>query len=751
VNKDIVPVTNHQSPTPSLNPEQQKAVEHTEGPLLILAGAGSGKTRVIVHRIVHLVSECDVRPEQILAVTFTNKAAQEMKDRIARILPQSVSSLWISTFHSACVRMIRANAERIGLKKKFVIYDTTDQKTLAVECLKELKMDPKSFKPSSVLGHIDDAKNHLVTAECYADTASNFYEKKIADFYLLFQKKLRENNALDFGDLLMESVFLLQQSPNVLEYYQQRFQYILIDEYQDTNTAQYQWVRLLAQKHRNLCVVGDDDQSIYRWRGADIQNILNFENDYRGATVIKLEQNYRSTGNILEMASNVIANNAGRKPKTLWTEQAAGDRATWYLAQDDRGEAGFTAESIQMAIDNGARLSDMAVFYRTNAQSRQFEDQLRRHGIPYVIFGGMRFYDRKEIRDLLAYLRVLLNPDDDISFKRIFNVPTRGLGAKALEFLEDRARDTSQSLVATLINCVDDPQLSQAMGRRLKVLASLMKSLAALARELPIGNLTEAILDQSGYREDLKNQKSAEAEERLENIEEFLNSIAEYERNNEDTSLAGFLEEVALVGQTDNYDPALGTLSMMTLHLAKGLEFDYVYMAGMEESLFPHARSMDDPLELEEERRLCYVGITRARKKVTFSSVLRRRIYGGDRMNMPSRFLDEIPQDLLERHGAAETASFSPKNEDHFSMEWETPSPFFRSSVVDETDFDFDQRPPEELGMLNAGVQVKHPQFGPGVVRKTEGRGDQQKVTVSFSDGRTKTLLVKYAHLAVAS
>ena len=724
-----------------LNPRQLEAVHHTEGPLLILAGAGSGKTRVIVHRIAHLIQDKKISPHQILAVTFTNKAAGEMKERLQAMVPGSLGALWVSTFHAASVRILRDNSERLGYRRSFVIYDDTDQKSLLKKCFEELHLDPRHFKPSAVLGRIQGAKNHLLTPEAYRETVQDAFEQKIATLYELYQQRLRENQAFDFGDLLMETVFLFQKNPRLLQHYQERFRYIMIDEYQDTNVAQYHWVRLLAGQHQNLCVVGDDDQSVYRWRGADLQNILNFEKDYSGTHVIKLEQNYRSTGSILKIAAAVIRHNQGRKPKELWTENDAGEGATWYIATDDRQEAVFITETMREWQAGGAPFSEMAIFYRTNAQSRLFEDELRKRQIPYVIYGGMRFYDRKEIRDTLAYLRLSLNSSDEVAFRRIFNVPTRGLGPKALSTVELKAKELGESLRAGLAALSDDPTLSTAMQSKLAAFHKLLQRLEELAAEVNVGSLVQAILDESGYRKELEQQQTLEAEDRLENLEEFLSVVGEYERSEPEPTLAGFLEQVSLTGGADQEDPTTGAVRMMTLHLAKGLEFDHVCIAGMEEGIFPHARSLDETEELEEERRLCYVGITRARQRLLLSSAIRRRLYGGDQMNPPSRFLEEVPKELLHVEGHTEFDVESHDVGDDVQDQDYDAGPHY--------DDDFDQRSADERGGLAIGMQVQHPHFGIGVVRRKQGEGEQQKVTVFFQDGRMKTLLLRYANLHI--
>jgi DNA helicase-2/ATP-dependent DNA helicase PcrA len=715
-----------------LNPEQLDAVHHTDGPLLILAGAGSGKTRVIVQRIAYLIKDKKVAPWNILAVTFTNKAAGEMKHRVHSLLGSAGDNVWVSTFHSACVRILRKSLP--SDKKQFVIYDDDDSMTLVKECLSEMKIEERMLSPRAVYSRISAAKNDLLSPEAFAAALpDDFFAGRVSEIYRLYQKKMDENNALDFGDLIFRTVRLFQESPEILSSYQDLFKYILIDEYQDTNRAQYILTRLLAERTRNLCVVGDDDQSIYRWRGADIQNILNFEEDYPGCKVIRLEQNYRSTQNILNLANGVINNNRGRKGKALWTENGTGEKAVVYLAADEKEEARFVvAEALRLNREEGKKFSDMAVFYRTNAQSRTFEDELRKERVPYTIFGGMKFYDRKEIKDVLSYLKVLVNPQDSLTLKRILNVPTRGLGKKAEERLEEFASAQSIPLYEAIQRIAEIPDLPSMSRNRLGEFYRMMEE---FRREVlttkEIAALMQKILDDTGYIEMLEREKTVEAEGRLENLSELLNVASDFEKTTEGASIPLFLDQVALVGQTDTYDPEKGILPMMTLHLAKGLEFPVIFLVGMEEGLFPHSRSLDQPEELEEERRLCYVGLTRARERIFMTLASRRKLYGGDQFNLPSRFLEEMPEELVN------------KKESRVGRMGE------RESFDDRYSDDFDQRPEEEIAGLRVGTTVKHPNFGLGVIKRREGKGEQEKVTVYFNNGQVKVLMVKFANLSV--
>ncbi|MEO5657115.1 MAG: UvrD-helicase domain-containing protein, partial [Nitrospiria bacterium] len=657
-----------------LNPPQREAVLHGDGPLLILAGAGSGKTRVIAYRIAHLIAERGVWPSQILAVTFTNKAAGEMKERVGRLLGASARGLWVSTFHSACVRILRSHADRLGYPKEFVIYDSGDQAALIRECVRALSINEDVYKPQAIARRISDLKNRLTTPETYRGEAEGFgIEDKVAQVYALYRDRLRTAAAWDFDDLLMQAVALFERAPDVLQGYQRQFRYLMVDEYQDTNHAQYRLVRLLAGERANLCVVGDDDQSIYAFRGADVRNILEFEKDFPQAKVVKLEQNYRSTQAILDAASAVVEKNESRKGKRLWTDKAGGDKITIARLPDEESEANYLCRTLREHLRAGRVYRDFAVLYRTNAQSRALEDRLRNEGIPYVILGGLRFYERKEIKDVIAYLRVLANPADEMSLKRIINVPTRGIGATAVERVEAYAMESRRSWDDALRGIVGDAErLAPASRRSIERFLVLIDDLRAIAREGSVSKLLTAVLERTRYLEFLRADLGVEAEGRIENIQELFSAVEEFEEeygealsvdgsslseqhttDNEQglfperpSPLSAFLDRVALVSDVDALSSSDGAVPLMTLHSAKGLEFPVVFMVGMEEGLFPHSRSLQDPEAMEEERRLCYVGITRARERLYITCTNLRRLYGSVQFNAPSRFVEEIPEEL---------------------------------------------------------------------------------------------------------
>ncbi len=626
-----------------LNPTQLDAVTTTEGPLLILAGAGSGKTRVLTHRIAHLLEEGLAGPDEILAITFTNKAALEMKERVALLVGPDSKRMWVSTFHAFCVRILRVHAEKLGYKGGFTIYDGGDQVRLVRRCIVELGKDPKRFNPRSFHAQISDAKNRLLDAHDYLTQTEGYMAENVAEVYELYQRRLYENNAMDFDDLIMQTVALLEVFPEVRERYQRRFKYIHVDEYQDTNHAQYRLVNTLAAAYRNLCVVGDDDQSVYSWRGADVSNILNFERDYPEAKVVKLEQNYRSTQTILNAANAVVANNASRKHKELWTAGEEGERIRLFTAADDYAEARFVVSEIRRVVDSGKSLRDVAVFYRTNAQSRTLEDVLVREGVPYQIVGGVKFYERAEIKDAMAYLSVISNPSDGVSLERIINVPKRGLGATSVGRLQEYANRQGISLYDALTEA-EEAGLSGAARKACAKVHELFEGWRVAAKEIGPSELLGAVLDESGYRTELTSEATVEAESRLENLVELVNAAAEYERVELKPSLDGFLQEQALFSEADKLTGE-GRATLMTLHNAKGLEYDYVFIVGMEEGTFPHARSLDEQ-NLEEERRLFYVGITRARRALTLSYARIRSTFGEREYQMPSRFLSEIPEEL---------------------------------------------------------------------------------------------------------
>ncbi|MEJ7819410.1 MAG: UvrD-helicase domain-containing protein, partial [Rubrobacteraceae bacterium] len=627
----------------SLNPTQLEAVKQTEGPLLILAGAGSGKTRVLTHRIAYILEQGLAGPDEILAITFTNKAAREMKDRVALLVGPDSRKMWVSTFHAFCARILRAHADKLGYKREFTIYDGGDQVRLVKRCIVELGKDPKRFNPRSFQSQISDAKNKLLSADDYLRQTEGYIAENIAEVYDLYQRRLYENNAMDFDDLIMQTVVLLEIFPDVRQRYQTRFKYIHVDEYQDTNHAQYKLVNILAAGHRNLCVVGDDDQSVYSWRGADIQNILDFEGDYPEAVVVKLEQNYRSTQTILSAANAVVANNASRKRKELWTAGGEGERIRVFTAADEYAEARFVVSEIERLTESGSSPRDVAVFYRTNAQSRALEDVLVREGVPYQIVGGVRFYERAEIKDTMAYLAVIANPTDSASLERIVNVPKRGLGSTSVAKLQEYARRNGISLYEALAE-TDEVDLTGAAKKACRAVRGLFEGWRVAAREVPPAEIIAAVLDESGYRKELEVENTVEAESRLENLEELINAAREYESvEGLDATLDGFLQGQALYSEADKTTPE-GRITLMTLHNAKGLEYPHVFIVGMEEGTFPHARSMDEQ-NLEEERRLCYVGITRAMGTLTLSYAKLRSNWGDREYQMPSRFLSEIPDE----------------------------------------------------------------------------------------------------------
>ena len=707
----------------SLNPVQRQAVEHTEGALLLLSGAGSGKTRVITHRIAHLIRHHNVSPFNILAVTFTNKAAGEMKTRLEALIGDISRQLWVSTFHSSCARILRRDIEQLGYSRTFTIYDTTDQQTLIKEILKTLQLREDQNNPRAILGMISNAKNELIKPDLYAETAEDFFEQRVAQIYRIYQDYLRENEALDFDDLIMLTVELFESCPDVLEYYQDKFQYILIDEYQDTNHSQYRLVHALAKKHQNICVVGDDDQSIYSWRGADITNILNFEQDYPNTTILRLEQNYRSTQNILSAAYEVVRNNRRRKEKQLWTENDTGEGIICYEAMDEVNEAGYVVQEIQNWKSRGLKYGDCVIFYRINAQSRTFEDALRSDNIPYQIVGGLRFYERMEVKDVLAYLRVIVNPADTISLKRIINTPRRGIGATTIQQLENFANAEGISLFEAVMQVREIPTIRSAAQEKVRAFADLILSLSP--NEPPVQTI-ETTLERTGYLDYLEGDRTIEAQSRVENVGELITAAAEYEQNELEPTLFGFLEMVTLTADIDSMDDKSDVVTLMTLHSAKGLEFPIVFMVGVEEGSLPHQRATSSEDELEEERRLCYVGITRAKEQVYLTHANLRRLYGREEYRARSRFIDEIPEDLLEHvddRQPARRASVS-------------------SYDPDEPDYDVEVSFNYQIGDI-----VYHTQFGRGRITSISGYRADTRVTVLFSRGVEKTMMAAFAPL----
>lgn len=720
-----------------LNREQKEAVLHTEGPLLILAGAGSGKTRVLTHRIAYLVKEKNVNPGSILAFTFTNKAAKEMKERIQNLVGDLSESIWVGTFHSTCVRILRRDAEKIGFDRDFVIFDQGDQLTVIKDCLKELNLNDKNFPPKSVLDIIGKAKDELIDPEAYSKSySSDFRLRNIAQIYELYQKKLKGNNALDFDDIIMSAIRLFLGHPPVLGYYRDKFRYILVDEYQDTNTAQYSLISLLAQGSRNLCVVGDDDQSIYGWRGANIRNILDFEKEFKSCKVIKLEQNYRSTGMILDAANNVIKNNYGRKSKELWTDNVKGSKIQYYAASNEHDEAFFIAGEISRLIHHDNKeYKDIVILYRMHAQSRVLEDILMRDGIPYRIFGGLRFYDRKEIKDIIAYLRVILNPSDDVALKRIINVPKRGVGDTTLDTAESIANQRGTSIFNIIISAGDEPELQRASSR-LQSFVSLISGFRTLKESAAVSELIEEVLEKSGILEELKKENTVESETRIENIKEFMSVALEFEERSEGQTLEAFLEQVSLVTDIDSYEEGKDNITMMTLHSAKGLEFPVVFMVGMEEGVFPGYRSITEESGLEEERRLCYVGITRARERLYLTNAYSRTLFGKTDSNMPSRFVREIPERLLEHAGrrGGNNGSYN------FNTTYSRGLNAIKTEYPD-TDMEL------ERNCFNIGDIVEHKKFGTGVITSVEETSGDYKLEIEFENWGMRRLMAGYANL----
>ncbi len=712
-----------------LNPQQQQAVKTTEGPLLIMAGAGSGKTRVLTHRVAYIMVEKGVNPYNILAITFTNKAAREMKERICSLLGGPGEEIWISTFHSMCVRILRRDIDRIGINRNFTILDTADQLSVIKNILKEKNIDPKKFDPRAILGTISKAKNDFLNAEQFSRTAGDYYETVVSEVYEEYEKQLLKNHALDFDDLLMKTIQLFQRVPEVLEYYQRKFQYIHVDEYQDTNKVQYRLVKMLAEKYQNICVVGDSDQSIYSWRGADISNILSFEKDYPDAEVILLEQNYRSTKTILKAANKVIAHNLMRKPKKLWTENEEGEKIQYYRADSERGEAMFVADKItELVGEKNRKYSDIAVLYRTNAQSRALEEVFVKANIPYTIVGGIKFYERKEIKDILAYLRLVANPNDDISFGRVINVPKRGVGAASLDRIMQYALEREVSLFEALGD-VEQIGLTGKARKSCAEFYDMILHFHQMQDYLSVTELTEEIIEKTGYKEMLKAEKTLEAASRLENIEEFLTVTKNFEESNDDKSLIAFLTDLALISdidQLDEEDERQDAVLLMTLHSAKGLEFPVVFLVGMEEGVFPHSRSLMDDREMEEERRLAYVGITRAEEELYLTNAYMRTLFGRTTMNEPSRFIDEIPDELLHLVNRDAKARPSGKRE----------NPVFRGVVRPE--------PNKEI-VWKPGEKVVHEKWGTGTIVGVKGQGDDTELDIAFPKQGVKRLLAKFA------
>jgi DNA helicase-2/ATP-dependent DNA helicase PcrA len=714
-----------------LNPSQREAVAATDGPVLVVAGAGSGKTRVLTYRIAHLVRDLGVSPYEILAITFTNKAAGEMKERVEQLVGRVANSMWVSTFHSACVRILRQEIHRLGYRSSFSIYDDADSTRLITMVIKDLDLDPKRFPPRQMKGAISNAKNELIDYESYAAQDSGFYHEKVSDVYRLYQQRLVEASAVDFDDILTLTVEILLAFPEVLERWQSRFQYVLVDEYQDTNKAQYMLVQMLAAKHRNVCVVGDSDQSIYAFRGADMRNIMEFEKDYPDARVILLEQNYRSSQTILDAANAVISNNASRQPKRLWTDAGAGESIVVFEAEDEHEEAAYIAEEIARLRDEGVDLSDVAVFYRTNAQSRVIEELFVRFGVTYQVVGGLKYYDRKEVKDALAYLRAIVNPDDQVAIKRVINTPKRAIGDTSVAHVDRFAESAGVTFMEALRRVGEIDALTPRARNAIAAFVTVMDVLAGRAIDGPEAAL-EAALNDTGYFDMIRSERTIEAMGREENLKELLGAAAEFEETGPASTgpeewnqldgvgkLQMFLESISLVADLDSVEDT-EVVTLMTLHNAKGLEYAAVFLTGLEDGVFPHMRSLGDPKELEEERRLCYVGLTRAEERLYLTRAWTRNMWGQNNYNGPSRFLGEIPEHLTSKADRVRRSR---------TMEARTPT-----ATVSDAD-------------ISIGDRVKHTHWGEGNVKEIVGAGDRAEAVVIFDAHGSKRLLLAWAPL----
>ncbi len=742
-----------------LNPPQKEAVLHGEGPLLILAGAGSGKTRVITNRIAHLIRERGVRPWNILAVTFTNKAAREMAERVAKLLgggdvPQ------ISTFHAACGRILRRDIHHLGFQSSFAIYDDRDSSRLLKDVIAEMDLDEKRFAVNAVSARIDSFKNRgLFPEDIGSIPPGDVYNRKVVEIYAVYQERLKKCNALDFGDMMIQVVRLLTRFPEVCSFYRERFQWLLVDEYQDTNPVQYNLIRLLAGERKNLCVVGDDDQSIYSWRGADIRNILEFEKDFPGVKIIRLEQNYRSTATILAAAGAVVKQNFGRKGKTLWTENPAGEKIRYERVESDREEARFISREISLLKNSAMPLDEMAVFYRTNAQSRLIEEALVGSALPYHIVGGVRFYSRLEVKDILAYLRVLDNPADEVSLKRIINVPARGIGNSTVDKISLQAFQQGVTFFEALQLATRNGLLSAAPRSKITAFVAMLGDFFETARNSTLAELTRSVMQRSGYLDRLKFSRDPDDTDRLENLEQLLAAIEEFSEKNPGAGLSDFLEQVSLVSDLEQGEVGQPSVTLMTLHAAKGLEFKAVFMAGMEERLFPHVRSLDDLDGMEEERRLCYVGMTRARERLYLLNARRRYLFGQEQHNQVSRFLQEIPPELLDDGGNGNYRRDEAQLNHDFNYDQATFQSIRRAVPAEGSahnlaaalsfsdEIETIPEPCEKQDGIYIGMKVRHGKFGVGTIRKIEGEDEGQKVVVWFSSVGPKKLMVRFAGL----
>ena len=752
----------------SLNPEQREAVLHADGPLLILAGAGSGKTRVIAYRIAYLIGSGLARPHEVLAVTFTNKAAEEMRERVGRLIGAEARDVWISTFHSLCARLLRRESPAIGLSRDFVIYDSSDQVSAIKQVMRELQVDDKIMPPRQALGRISHAKNRMEKPDSVGN--GGYRDELMPKIYDGYVKALERANALDFDDLLLKTVELFEHE-GVRAKYQRQFRYVMIDEYQDTNRPQYLLMKHLVGARHNLAVVGDPDQSIYKWRGADLRNILDFEQDFPEAATVRLERNYRSTQNILDAASAVIANNTDRKEKRLWTEQGRGDLITYFRGEDELEEASFIARELRKEM-SARRDATVAILYRLNSQSRALEDQLMRDGTPYRIIGGVRFYERKEVKDALSYLKLVINPHDDVSFRRVVNVPARGIGKVVMDALDrDDAGGpagsappmmaaglfdvaASRSLWAKATHLLTSRTLPGRSHNALKAFVELIDNLVVLARQEPVSTLIGKLLDQSGYLRALREENNDEAESRIQNLAEFVSSAREYEEREPEATIGGFVDRLSLLSEADESQGSSNArVWLMTMHAAKGLEFPVVAIAGLEEGLFPHSRAGQDQDQIEEERRLCYVGMTRAQSRLLLTSAARRRVFGEYQSTEPSRFLDEIPKELvLETPSYTRARSFGTSTFGNRNSYESRPNPYGRRAPAREEApapaYRYEDEDQSSDGARpKPGQKVRHAQFGVGTVREVDGRGDEMKLTVHFATVGTKKLIAKYARL----
>ncbi|MBV4430266.1 DNA helicase PcrA [Clostridium tyrobutyricum] len=737
-----------------LNKEQYEAVTTIEGPLLILAGAGSGKTRVLTYRIAHMIQDLNVYPSKILAITFTNKAAGEMKDRVKALVGNEADNMWISTFHSSCVRILRREIDKLGYNKNFAIYDSYDQKVLIKQCMEELDIDEKYITGRELINKISSQKDNLISAERYKmENESNLRLNKVADVYMLYQKKLKNNNALDFDDLIYKTVQLFKENSDVLEFYQRKFQYIMIDEYQDTNKSQYELVELLAKSHKNICVVGDDDQCIYEWRGADIRNILDFEKDYPNTKVIKLEQNYRSKANILKAANDIISNNSERKTKVLRTENDNGDKIKLYRAYSDIDEGMYVSSQIKkICREQNKHYRDFAILYRTNAQSRVFEDVFMKSNIPYRIVGGLKFYDRKEIKDIMSYLKFINNPLDDVSLRRIINEPKRSIGNTTVDKVQNFAASMDECMYSVLLDIDEVLSLPKRSVSSIKKFVSLINSFIRSRDKISVSSLIKEVIETTGYIDKLKDLKDAESVSRIENLKELVSAAVEFESTSEDKSLSAFLEKVTLVSDIDNFDEDADSVVIMTVHSAKGLEFPVVFMVGMENGIFPGSQSLENSAEMEESRRLCYVGITRAKERLYMTSAESRRVFGRMVSYSQSEFLSEISSSLKEYDNINNNiTTFGNRSNFNDNKSW-MPRMTKKTSFEVKRDVTIKNKSEEIVNTLKAenvkaGMKVKHNKFGIGTIVSVSKNGSDIKLTIAFDKNGIKNLMYGVARL----